>query len=88
MSQALAADELARLQAFHCHGILDTPPEKEFDDIALPASRICGTSIVRRRMAREGVMILQKPFTPTALAQKVRAALDRPPAHEDHSPDR
>ena len=38
-------DEKSRLEALTSYGILDTEPEKEFDDIAKIASRICGTPI-------------------------------------------
>jgi PAS domain S-box-containing protein len=38
-------NEAARLAALHQYGILDTAPEKAFDDIALLASQICGTPI-------------------------------------------
>ena len=38
-------NEVDRLAALHQYGILDTAPEKAFDDIALLASQICGTPI-------------------------------------------
>jgi two-component sensor histidine kinase len=41
----LAAGETSRLAALASYGILGTEPEKEFDDIAKIASRICGTPI-------------------------------------------
>jgi signal transduction histidine kinase len=37
------ADEPARLAALHDAQVLDTPPEEDFDDIALLASEICQT---------------------------------------------
>jgi signal transduction histidine kinase len=37
------ADEPARLAALHDAQVLDTPPEEDFDDIALLASEICHT---------------------------------------------
>jgi len=37
------ADEAARLAALHDAQVLDTPPEEDFDDIALLASEICQT---------------------------------------------
>jgi signal transduction histidine kinase len=40
---SLPADEPARLAALHDAQVLDTPPEEDFDDIALLASEICGT---------------------------------------------
>ena len=39
------ADECARLQALSGYDILDTPREREFDDIAELAAEICGTPI-------------------------------------------
>lgn len=38
-------DEVARLAALYQCKILDTPPEKEFDEIAENAALICGTPI-------------------------------------------
>lgn len=38
-------NEQTRLVALHDIGILDTPAEREFDDITLLASQICGTPI-------------------------------------------
>ena len=38
-------DEAARLQALHRYRILDTDPERSFDDLTLLASHICGTPI-------------------------------------------
>nr|WP_296064270.1 GAF domain-containing sensor histidine kinase [uncultured Actinoplanes sp.] len=43
MRASLPADEPARLAALHDAQVLDTPPEEDFDDIALLASEICGT---------------------------------------------
>jgi signal transduction histidine kinase len=43
MRAPLPADEPARLAALHDAQVLDTPPEEDFDDIALLASEICGT---------------------------------------------
>jgi PAS domain S-box-containing protein len=45
MRAALPADEDARLEALRELEILDTAPEKEFDDLALIASQICDTPI-------------------------------------------
>lgn len=36
-------DEAARLEALHRYRILDTEPERSFDDLTLLASHICGT---------------------------------------------
>jgi len=38
-------DELKRLEALHNYQILDTPPEKAFDDLTKLAAYICGTPI-------------------------------------------
>jgi anti-sigma regulatory factor (Ser/Thr protein kinase) len=38
-------DEAARLQALRRYRILDTEPEKAFDDLVLLASQVCGTPI-------------------------------------------
>ncbi|WP_128255670.1 GAF domain-containing protein [Falsirhodobacter deserti] len=40
---AFLPDELARSSALHRLGILDTPPEEEFDDIAAIAAEVCKT---------------------------------------------
>jgi len=41
----MPVDEAARLAALRSYRILDTDPEKAFDDLALLASQICGTPI-------------------------------------------
>jgi len=45
MSTPVPADEPARLAALHGARVLDTPPEQDFDDIALLASEICRTPV-------------------------------------------
>ena len=46
MSKApLPWDEEARLQTLHQYEVLDTAPEKDFDDLTRLASHICGTPI-------------------------------------------
>src|SRR2546426_7739988 len=46
MSQApLPKDEEARLHVLHQYEVLDTAPEKDFDDLTRLASHICGTPI-------------------------------------------
>src|SRR5688500_8172142 len=45
MRAALPANEDARLEALRDLEILDTPPEPEYDDLALIASQICATPI-------------------------------------------
>ena len=39
----LPQNEPARLEALARYGVLDTPPEQDFDDLTLLASHICGT---------------------------------------------
>jgi len=41
----MATDESARLAALRRYRILDTDPERAFDDLALLASQVCGTPI-------------------------------------------
>lgn len=41
----LPPSEAQRLRALHSYGILDTPPEKAFDELVTLAARICGTPI-------------------------------------------
>lgn len=43
MPAPLPANEAERLQALRESGLLDTPPEKDFDDLAALAAQICGT---------------------------------------------
>ncbi|MFN0140636.1 MAG: diguanylate cyclase domain-containing protein [Pyrinomonadaceae bacterium] len=45
MTAPLPENEVGRLAALYKLGILDTPAEREFDDITLLASQICGTPI-------------------------------------------
>jgi PAS domain S-box-containing protein len=45
MNAPLPPDEPARLRALHEFEILDTPPEREFDDITALAAQICGVPI-------------------------------------------
>ncbi|MBS0663614.1 MAG: PAS domain S-box protein [Verrucomicrobia bacterium] len=45
MSPKLPANERRRLEALREAALLDTPPEREFDDIAALAAEICGTPI-------------------------------------------
>jgi anti-sigma regulatory factor (Ser/Thr protein kinase) len=43
--KAVSSDEHARLAALRRYRILDTDPERAFDDLTLLASRVCGTPI-------------------------------------------
>src|SRR4051794_22050352 len=40
-----AWDENERIAALHSYGILDTPPEADFDDVARLAAQVCDTPI-------------------------------------------
>ena len=54
MSSAKPPNEEQRLKALRRYDVLDTDPEKEFDDLTLLASHICGAPIammVRREEA-------------------------------------
>lgn len=41
----LPEKETERLTALHCYGILNTPPEQDFDELTRLAAQICGTPI-------------------------------------------
>jgi DNA-binding response OmpR family regulator len=57
-----------------------------------PRTKILFTSaytenaIAHQGVLNEGVILLQKPFTPSALASKVREVLDRPFPHHENDP--
>src|SRR5215212_9710241 len=68
----MPGDETARLEALHRYRILDTEPERGFDDLALLASHICGTPIALITLvdadrqwfkSRVGVSIVETPRT-------------------------
>jgi GAF domain-containing protein len=70
MEKTPAPDDSGRLAALQQYGILNTAPEKEFDDLARLAASICGTPIGcitlmdRDRQwfkARQGLDIAQTP---------------------------
>ncbi|MBA3850036.1 MAG: hypothetical protein C0502_08575 [Opitutus sp.] len=45
MALPLPANESARLAALRSYAILDTPPEREYDDLVALAAEICGTPL-------------------------------------------
>lgn len=45
MSAPLPPHESARLASLRTYGVLDSPPEKSFDDLTLLAAHVCGTPI-------------------------------------------
>ncbi|QEL15754.1 sensor domain-containing diguanylate cyclase [Limnoglobus roseus] len=45
MIAPLPADESSRLEALRAFNVLDTPPEREYDDLTRLAATICGTPI-------------------------------------------
>jgi GAF domain-containing protein len=45
MSYPLPENEVERLRSLHAYRILDTPFEREYDDIVALAAEICGTPI-------------------------------------------
>ena len=54
MTIPLRADEQARLSALARYEVLDTPRERDFDEIAVLASEICGTPIAVVNLIGEG----------------------------------
>lgn len=69
---AMPENEAARLEALHRYRILDTEPERSFDDLTLLASHICGTPMALislvdtdRQWFKSRIGI---PFTETARA--------------------
>ncbi|TDR85322.1 sensor histidine kinase [Enterovirga rhinocerotis] len=54
MSVSAEIQETARIAALHSFGVLDTPPEPDFDEIAQLASEICGTPIAVVNLIAEG----------------------------------
>ncbi|MDI1312093.1 PAS domain S-box protein [Prosthecobacter sp.] len=48
-------------------------------------SAFTGNAIVHQGVMNQDVLLLQKPFTPAALAQKLRAVLDHPATNESSS---
>jgi PAS domain S-box-containing protein len=54
MNVSMPNDEAARLEALRSYGVLDTLPERDFDDLALLAAQICGTPIAAVSLIDEG----------------------------------
>ena len=53
MQAPLPPDEAGRLRTLAAYDVLDTPAEQAFDDLALLASRICGTPIALMTLVDE-----------------------------------
>jgi signal transduction histidine kinase len=88
------ADEPARLAALHDAEVMDTPPEEDFDDIALLASEICNTpmgmvSLIDRDRqwfkAKIGLDVVETPRDLSFCAHTIAAAemLVVPDARDD-----
>ena len=78
-----AADEAARLAALRAYGILDTPPEQDFDDLVQLAASVCGVpnaaiALVDENRAwfkaRLGVDIVELPREGALAAESIRHA--------------
>jgi PAS domain S-box-containing protein len=78
-----AADEAARVAALRAFGILDTPPEQDFDDLVQLAASVCETPIAAVALvdenrvwfkARLGVDIVEIPRTGALAAESIRHA--------------
>src|SRR5215472_18894376 len=50
MKAPVLANEVQRLEALRRYGILDTLPERDFDDLTSLAARICGTPVALVRL--------------------------------------
>lgn len=74
MRANLPRNESSRLKTLESYAILDTPPEREYDDIVLLASQICGTPIAVVSLIDED----RQWF-------KARVGLDIDQTHRDHA---
>ncbi|NLR97024.1 PAS domain S-box protein [Rhizobium sp. P38BS-XIX] len=95
MNTMIGTKERERLQALDSYCILDTPPEKDFDDVAKLASDICGTPIAvvnligdRRQFfkAEVGLGVRETPFESSFCAKAIleNDFLLVPDATKDH----
>jgi PAS domain S-box-containing protein len=75
------ADEAARLAALTAYGVLDTPPEAEFDDIVLLARTFCGTPMALVSLvgadrqwfkARAGIELTETPIDQSVCAHAIK----------------
>lgn len=85
MSAQLPENERERLQALADYQVLDTPPEREFDDLVAIAAHVCGTPISLVSLvdesrqwfkARQGLAVTE---TPREFAFCAHAILDSQP---------
>ncbi len=80
---ALPADETTRIRVLRDYEILDTEPEREFDDLTLLASHICGTSkalislVDEERQWFKSRVGIELEQTPREVAFCAHAILDR-----------
>ena len=74
-------DEAARLAALMAYGVLDTPPEAEFDDIVLLARIFCGTPMALVSLvgadrqwfkARAGIELTETPINQSVCAHAIK----------------
>ncbi|HEY0862928.1 MAG TPA: ATP-binding protein [Lacunisphaera sp.] len=74
MTYPLPGNERQRLQALRDYGILDTPPEQEYDDLVALAAQICGAPIASITLVDEtrqwfkARIGLAEPETPRTLS--------------------
>jgi PAS domain S-box-containing protein len=78
-----AGDEAARLAALGAYGILDTPPEQDFDDLVQLAASVCGVPIAAIALvdenrawfkARLGVDVVETPREGALALESIRHA--------------